>query len=110
MSARLLLGRIAPIARQAALQVTQRRLHHVGNGAGGLLRSSPIGQACRRRPWPFGSSSIHNVPAVRTISFVRIIPSLFMKLLRVPAMLGLAGIGGIAYIQYQAGRKSHDLK
>ncbi|KAL8801533.1 MAG: hypothetical protein Q9182_004375 [Xanthomendoza sp. 2 TL-2023] len=56
----------------------------------------------RQRPWPFGSNAIHNVPAVRTISFYRSLPNLAVKLVRIPAMLGSAVIGGLAYLQYQA--------
>ena len=53
-----------------------------------------------------GSFAVHNVPAVRSISFVRIIPNLFMKFARIPAMFGGAMIAGLAYMQYQATRKS----
>lgn len=61
--------------------------------------------ALRGRAWPVGSSSIHNnVPAVRNISFVRILPRLAMKLVRIPAMFGGAMIAGLAYLQYQATR------
>ncbi|KAL8713446.1 MAG: hypothetical protein Q9225_006772, partial [Loekoesia sp. 1 TL-2023] len=56
----------------------------------------------RRRTWPLGSSSLHNVPTVRTISFYRALPNLAVKLVRIPAMFGGAVIGGLAYLQYQA--------
>ncbi|KAH9844991.1 protein msp1, mitochondrial-like [Teratosphaeria destructans] len=58
----------------------------------------------RRRPWPFGSNAIHNLPAVRHASFARVIPKLAMKLARIPAMFGAAMLGGLAYLQYQAGK------
>lgn len=49
---------------------------------------------------------MHMVPAVRSISFVRplvrILPSIALKLLRLPALLGASMIGGLAYLQYQA--------
>ncbi|EMC98468.1 hypothetical protein BAUCODRAFT_32513 [Baudoinia panamericana UAMH 10762] len=56
----------------------------------------------QRRMWPFGSNAIHNLPAVRHASFARAIPNLAMKLIRVPAMFGMAMLGGLAYLQYQA--------
>ncbi|KAK5119029.1 hypothetical protein LTR62_000240 [Meristemomyces frigidus] len=51
-----------------------------------------------------GPNAIHNLPAVRHASFARIIPNLAMKLLRVPAMMGMGMLGLVAYIQYQAGQ------
>ena len=45
---------------------------------------------------------MHQLPAVRHASFARVIPSLAMKLFRIPAMFGAAMIGGVAYLQYQA--------
>ncbi|KAK6435877.1 mitochondrial dynamin GTPase Msp1 [Oleoguttula sp. CCFEE 5521] len=57
-----------------------------------------------RRSWPYGSNAIHNLPAVRSISFARVLPSLAMKLIRIPAMFGAAMIGGVTYLQYQAGQ------
>ncbi|KAK3066610.1 mitochondrial dynamin GTPase Msp1, partial [Teratosphaeriaceae sp. CCFEE 6253] len=56
----------------------------------------------QRRTWPFGSSALHNLPAVRHASFARILPNLAMKLVRVPAMMGMGMLGLVAYIQYQA--------
>jgi hypothetical protein len=44
------------------------------------------------------------VPAVRTISFARVLPKLATKLIRIPAMFGGAMVAGLAYIQYQANR------
>ena len=61
----------------------------------------PIGRSSHRR-WPLGTNAIHNLPAIRHASFARAIPQLAMKLIRIPAMLGAAMIGGLAYIQYQA--------
>jgi hypothetical protein len=60
--------------------------------------------AGRRRAWPLGANAIHNVPAIRTISFARVIPKLALKMARIPAMFGGAMIAGLAYIQYQANR------
>lgn len=44
---------------------------------------------------------MHNLPAVRHASFARVIPKLFVKLVRIPAMMGLTIAGGLAYVQYQ---------
>jgi hypothetical protein len=41
---------------------------------------------------------------VRNASFARILPKLFMKFARIPAMFGGATIAGLAYVQYQATR------
>ena len=87
-------------ARKAPLQLT-RRLHQVNTPAGGLLRLD-VTRTARRRPWPLARNSIHNVPAVRAFSFARLIPQLFLKFVRIPAMFGGAMIAGLAYVQYQA--------
>ncbi|KAF2719777.1 hypothetical protein K431DRAFT_339827 [Polychaeton citri CBS 116435] len=55
-----------------------------------------------RRAWPPGSYALHNLPAVRHASFARALPKLASKLIRIPAMFGMAIIGGVSYIQYQA--------
>ncbi len=65
----------------------------------------PSSRHHRRRAWPYGAYSLHNVPTVRTISFARILPKLALKLVRIPAMFGAATIGGLAYLQYQATRE-----
>ncbi|KAI9716277.1 MAG: hypothetical protein M1812_005502 [Candelaria pacifica] len=104
MSGRLL------FARRLPLTGLRRLAHHHHNStftAGGLLRGDLQIRAARgRRPWPFGTYSVHNlnVPAVRSISFTRALPNLFLKLARIPAMFGGAMIAGLAYIQYQAGK------
>ncbi|KAI4135357.1 MAG: hypothetical protein LQ341_005889, partial [Variospora aurantia] len=55
----------------------------------------------RRRSWPLGSSAIHNVPTTRAISFYRVLPNIAVKLVRIPAIIGGAAVGGLAYLQYQ---------
>ena len=81
MSGRVLFARVAPLAR--------RRLYNV----------RPVN---RRNPYPLGAYSLHNVPATRPISFVRVLPKLVQKF----AVLGAAGAGatvaGLVYIQNQA--------
>ena len=97
MSGRLLAARVAPLLRRGL--PTSRFLHNNAvTKSGGLIRfNGPT-----RRPWPSGANSIHNVPAIRSISFVRILPNLALKMLRLPAMFGASIIAGVAYIQYQA--------
>jgi dynamin-like GTPase MGM1, mitochondrial len=100
MSGRIASHRLTPLLRRGLLA---RHVNIVGNRTGGLLRVDNA--AVRGRAWPIGASSIHNnVPAVRNISFARILPRLAIKLARIPAMFGGAMIAGVAYIQYQAMR------
>ena len=54
------------------------------------------------RRWPPGVNAIHNVPAVRSISFVRVLPRLALKMARLPALFGMSMVGAFAYVQYQA--------
>lgn len=100
MSGRILSQRLTPLLRRGLLA---RHVHLHSNRTGGLLRIDST--TLRGRPWPVGSNSIHNVPAVRSISFARILPRLALKLARLPAMFGGAMIAGVAYIQYQAARE-----
>lgn len=103
MSGRILSAHLAPLARRATFQATRRLAYHGTNRVGGLLSGNTGLQINRQRLRQLGVSSIHNnVPAIRSISFARVIPSLFLKLLRLPAMIGGASIAGLAYIQYQA--------
>ena len=84
------LTRVAPLLRRG----TRQHSHAIARTG---LRPLP-----RTRRWPPGSYSIHNVPAVRSISFVRVLPQLAMKMARLPALLGMTMVGGFAYVQYQA--------
>lgn len=99
MNGRLLSSRVAPLLRQQGLNRARFLHSHVLNTAGGLLR--PSGRLAPRR-WPAGYNAIHNVPAVRSISFVRILPRIALKMARLPAMFGASMVAGFAYIQYQA--------
>ncbi|CAI7637832.1 unnamed protein product [Penicillium palitans] len=98
MSGRILSHRLGPLLRNGHLT---RHIHNAGSRTGGLLRADG-GAALRGRAWPVGANAIHNVPAVRSISFARMLPKLALKLVRVPAMFGGATIAGLAYFQYQA--------
>ena len=90
--------------------VPRRQKHHLTSSGGGLLQNQATRTGVRRRSWPLGTYSIHNVPAVRTISFARLLPNLAIKLLRIPAIFGGAAIAGLAYLQYQATRMSYSVK
>lgn len=103
MSGRLLSSRLAPALRQASIN-TARSPYHTANRAGGLLRGASS-RWPQTRPWPLGTSAIHNAPAVRHASFARSIPKLALKLVRFPAMMGAVALSSLAYIQYQAARK-----
>lgn len=100
MSGRILSHRVGPLLRPGQFA---RHIHNAGARTGGLLRADGSA-ALRGRAWPIGSNAIHNVPAVRGISFARMLPKLAMKMARVPAMFGGATLAGFAYIQYQANR------
>ena len=98
MSSRII---AAAVARRVTLDTPKRLAYHT-NRVGGLLRAETVLTGTRLRRWPLGACSVHNVPAVRSISFLRVIPGLFLKLVRVPALFGGAALAGLAYIQYQA--------
>lgn len=123
MMPRLLSSRLASSTQKPAAAITRARpspAHNVASvyESSALAARRPLSSATlarapgvlrpnsatwfRQRDWPFGSNAIHNLPAVRHASFARAIPSLAMKLIRVPAMFGAAMIGGVAYLQYQA--------
>lgn len=99
------LGRSAPSQVQYLRRDLRRELRrelHQSSSAGALLRNQV---PRRRRGWPFGTNALHNVPAMRPLSFARVLPNLAIKLFRIPAMLGGAMITGFAYVQYQTIRK-----
>ena len=97
------------VARRLPLQhhASHRHIHGSVFTRGTGLQSQGLRNVRQhqKRPWPFGSSSLHNLPAVRAISFARVMPKLALKLVRIPAMFGGAMIAGLAYIQYQAARR-----
>ncbi|KAI9678682.1 MAG: dynamin-like GTPase mgm1 [Caeruleum heppii] len=106
MSGRLLTSRLPSLTRRLPRHLIRNLHHHhhhrPTSPAGGLLRSDTLRATVRRRPWPFGANALHHVPAVRTISFARVLPKLFMKFARIPAMFGAATVGGLVWLQYQA--------
>ncbi|KAF2705912.1 hypothetical protein K504DRAFT_439257 [Pleomassaria siparia CBS 279.74] len=105
MSGRLI--RLATIAvrRTASTPVPRRPFSTQSQlPAGGLLRSDAGLRLIKRRPWPFGSYALHNLPATRSISFARAIPKLVGKFATAGAAAGGAVVAGVSYIQYQAGQ------
>jgi len=104
MSRRLLSSRLPPLIRRAPVE---RHFHapSISTSSGGLLRTANVAtRIAPRGTWPSGAYFVHHVPAVRAISFQRVIPKLFVKFARIPAAFGGAMIAGLAYIQYQAQR------
>ncbi|KAF1994352.1 hypothetical protein P154DRAFT_527148 [Amniculicola lignicola CBS 123094] len=106
MSGRLLTTRLARVARLTAANTPRRTLHHSLNSlpAGGLIRSDAGLRLIKRRPWPFGSYALHNVPAVRSMSFARVIPRIVTRMATAGAAAGGAVVAGVSYVQYQAGQ------
>ncbi|KAF2466084.1 uncharacterized protein BDR25DRAFT_269190 [Lindgomyces ingoldianus] len=106
MSGRLISARLAPLARHIISNTPRRPFSFVSHNipAGGLLRSDAGLRLIKRRPWPVGSYALHNVPAVRNISFARVIPKLVTKFATAGAAAGGAVLAGATYIQYQAGQ------
>lgn len=88
---------VASLYNSGALAANRSFSHAILSRSGSAVRRWP-----QRRQWPLGQNTIHNLPAVRHASFARLLPKLATKLLRIPAMLGAAMIGGVTYLQYRA--------
>ncbi|KAI1391074.1 dynamin family protein [Hypoxylon trugodes] len=99
MSGRLIaaVGRL-PATRPAMVRAI-RQYHHLPSS--GLLRADTAVRATRRRML-FPVNSFHNAVIVRNASFLRFLPRLAVKFIRIPAMAGGVMIGGLAWVQYQA--------
>lgn len=110
MSGRLVSTRLATLARRSPANTPPlHRLFYTTNTSarlrtGGLLQNESARGTVQRRAWPLGSYALHNVPAVRSISFARVIPRLVTKFATVGAAAGGAVVAGVSYIQYQAGQ------
>jgi len=107
MSGRLISARLSTLARRTPANTPRlHRLFYTSNQlpTGGLLRVESGLRLGQQRAWPLGSYALHNVPAVRSISFARAIPKLVTKFATAGAAAGGAVIAGVSYIQYQAGQ------
>ncbi|KAF2736046.1 hypothetical protein EJ04DRAFT_511327 [Polyplosphaeria fusca] len=106
MSGRLVSARLATLARRTASNTPRRPISFASNTlpAGGILRNDAGLRLIKRKPWPIGSYALHNVPAVRSISFARVIPRLVTKFATAGAAAGGAVLAGASYLQYQAGQ------
>lgn len=102
MSGRLVAAGLRPTTRRAFID-NVRHLHRFPTG--GLLRTDASIRATRRRMW-FEGNAFHNAMTARNASFGRFLPKLVVKLTRIPALFGGLAVGGFAWIQYQAARKS----
>ncbi len=102
MSAQLrAVGATTPLARRLPVGAV-RHFHQLPTG--GLQRT---GLAARTlgRPRPFPSNAYHNAVIVRNASFVRLLPKLAIKFVRIPALFGGLMLGAVGWVQYQAIRK-----
>ena len=102
MSARNVLSAATKLQMQQLACAGSRRNFHALTRNGILRNTAGPRIRLREGEWPPGAYSIHNLPAVRTISFARVLPKLATKLLTLPAMAGGATVAGLVYIQYQA--------
>ena len=103
MSGRMLAGRLRGISRRANAACSTRSIHRFQTG--GLLQADGSIRATQRRMW-LGGNAFHNAVTIRNASFVRFLPKLMLKFVRIPAMFGGLAIGAFAWVQYQANRKS----
>ncbi|KAK6521139.1 dynamin-like GTPase mgm1 [Arthrobotrys conoides] len=109
MSGRLLASRATSsqlrphIRLTQALQLSSRpySLLTPRTNAAGLLRNQAFPRLRHESLSAQRFRSITQVPAVRPISFQRVLPRLFLKFVRIPAAFGGATIAGLAYVNYQ---------
>ncbi|EGX92554.1 mitochondrial dynamin GTPase (Msp1) [Cordyceps militaris CM01] len=99
MSGQMLAGRLRAVSRRANAVTSTRYIHRFQTG--GLLQADSSIRATQRRMW-LGGNAFHNAVAVRNASFVRFLPKLMLKFIRLPAMFGGLAIGTFAWVQYQA--------
>lgn len=82
MTSRVLFARLSPLVRRNVIATHLR--------------------PALTRPNPPRSNFLHNVPATRPISFVRVLPKLFTKFASLGAVAGGATVAGLVYVQNQA--------
>ncbi|EPE07887.1 mitochondrial dynamin gtpase [Ophiostoma piceae UAMH 11346] len=89
-----------------------RLFHSQRLSVGGLQRLETTTMRAARRRLGFPVNGYHNAVAVRNASFVRMIPKLMLKFVRIPATFGGLMIGAAAWVQYQAiqvGNSAYDV-
>jgi len=97
-------GALAPLARRASVRAI-RHFHLQQLPTGGIQRADGLTRGLRKGP-RFTANAYHNAVIVRNASFARILPKLVIKFARIPALFGGLMVGGVAWVQYQAIRKS----
>jgi hypothetical protein len=96
-------GALAPLARRVTVRAV--RHFHLPLPTGGIQRADGVARALRR-PARFPANGYHNAVIVRNASFARMLPKLVIKFARLPALFGGLMVGGVAWIQYQAIRRT----
>ncbi|KAM3443450.1 hypothetical protein NHJ13734_001860 [Beauveria thailandica] len=99
MRGQMLVGRLRTASRHANAVNPTRYIHRFQTG--GLLQADGSIRATQRRMW-LGGNAFHNAVTVRNASFVRFLPKLMLKFVRIPAMFGGLAIATFAWVQYQA--------
>lgn len=102
MSAQLRAARAsAPIVRRVT---GLRHFHQLPTG--GIQTGAGAGARTLRRPWRLAANAYHDAVIVRNASFARMLPKLVVKFARIPALFGGLMVGGVAWVQYQAIRRT----
>lgn len=96
-------GTMAPLA--AARRATVRAVRHFHQLPTGGIQRAELAARGSRRSLQFPTNAYHNAVIVRNASFVRLLPKLAIKFIRIPALFGGLAIGFAGWIQYQAIRK-----
>ncbi|KXX79047.1 Protein msp1, mitochondrial [Madurella mycetomatis] len=91
-------GAIAPVARRGTVRAI-RQFHQLPTGG---IQRADIAARSFRRSVQFPANAYHNAVIVRNASFVRLLPKLAIKFVRIPALFGGLMLGAVGWIQYQA--------
>jgi len=101
-------GAIAPLARRVTVRAV-RQFHQLPTG--GIQRAELAARGFRRSG-QFPAKLYHNAVMVRNASFVRLLPKLAVKFIRIPALFGGLMLGAAGWVQYQAiqlGNSAHEM-
>ncbi|KAK4137915.1 hypothetical protein BT67DRAFT_460387 [Trichocladium antarcticum] len=91
-------GAIAPLARRVTVRAV-RQFHQLPTGG---IQRVEIAARGFRRSVQFPANAYHNAVIVRNASFLRLLPRLAMRFIRIPALFGGLMIGVMGWLQYQA--------